>query len=144
MSSRLRTLQAGTGKTQRPEACCEKLLPLQNGWSEGSHRVMDSHEARQMGRSQGMKCHGLEQGKFWGTFGTVCSSCCSFAKLCSTLCHPMDPRLLCPSLSPWACSNSCPLSQWCHPPSHPLSSPSPPTLNLSQHQVLFQWVSSSD
>ena len=24
-------------------------------------------------------------------------------------------RLLCPSLSPWACSNSCPLSQWCHP-----------------------------
>ena len=28
-------------------------------------------------------------------------------------------------------------------PSHPLSSPSPPTLNLSQHQGLFQWVSSS-
>ena len=23
--------------------------------------------------------------------------------------------LLCPSLSSWACSNSCPLSQWCHP-----------------------------
>ena len=28
-------------------------------------------------------------------------------------------------------------------PSHPLSSPSPPALNLSQHQALFQWVSSS-
>ena len=28
-------------------------------------------------------------------------------------------------------------------PSHPLSSPSPPALNLSQHQGLFQWVSSS-
>ena len=27
-------------------------------------------------------------------------------------------------------------------PSHPLSSPSPPTFNLSQHQSLFQWVSS--
>ena len=27
--------------------------------------------------------------------------------------------------------------------SHPLSSPSPPAFNLSQHQVLFQWVSSS-
>ena len=25
-------------------------------------------------------------------------------------------------------------------PSHPLSSPSPPTFNLSQHQGLFQWV----
>ena len=24
-------------------------------------------------------------------------------------------RLLCPSLSPRACSNSCPLSRWCHP-----------------------------
>ena len=29
---------------------------------------------------------------------------------------------------------------WCH---HPLSSPSPPAFNLSQHQSLFQWVSSS-
>ena len=28
-------------------------------------------------------------------------------------------------------------------PSHPLSSPSPPTPNRSQHQSLFQWVSSS-
>ena len=27
-------------------------------------------------------------------------------------------------------------------PSHPLSVPSPPTLNLSQHQGLFKWVSS--
>ena len=27
-------------------------------------------------------------------------------------------------------------------PSHPLSSPSPPALNLSQHHCLFQWVSS--
>ena len=28
-------------------------------------------------------------------------------------------------------------------PSHPLSSPSPPAINLSQHQGLFQWISSS-
>ena len=28
-------------------------------------------------------------------------------------------------------------------PSHPLLSPSPPPFNLSQHQGLFQWVSSS-
>ena len=28
-------------------------------------------------------------------------------------------------------------------PSHPLSSPSPPALNLSHHQDLFKWVSSS-
>ena len=28
-------------------------------------------------------------------------------------------------------------------PSHPLPSPSPPALNLSQHQGLFHWISSS-
>jgi len=40
----------------------------------------------------------------------------------------------------WAVSISVlPLIQ----PSHPLSSPSPPALNLSQHQGLYQWVSSS-
>ena len=29
-------------------------------------------------------------------------------------------------------------------PSHPLASPSPPAFNLSQHQGVFQWVSSSN
>ena len=30
--------------------------------------------------------------------------------------HGLQPtRLPCPSLSPGACSNSCPLSRWCHP-----------------------------
>ena len=36
-------------------------------------------------------------------------------------------------------------AHWVHDaiqPSHPLSSPSPPALNFSQHQGLFQWVSS--
>ena len=48
----------------------------------------------------------------------------------------------CPSPTPRACSNSCPLSRWCHSTSYPLLSPSLPALNLSQHQGLFQWVSS--
>ena len=47
----------------------------------------------------------------------------------------------CPSPPPRVYSNSRPLSQWCHQPSHPLSSPSPPALNLSQHQGRPQWVS---
>ena len=51
-------------------------------------------------------------------------------------------RLSCPSPAPRACSNWCLLSQWCHPPSHPLSSPSHPAFSLAQHQGLFQWVSS--
>ena len=52
-------------------------------------------------------------------------------------------RLPCPSLTPWACSNSCPLNRDAIQPSHPLSPPCPPAFNLSQHQGLFQWVSSS-
>ena len=51
-------------------------------------------------------------------------------------------RLPCPSLSPGVCSNSCPLSQWCYLCSS-LSPLSPLALNLSQHHVLFWWVSSS-
>ena len=49
-------------------------------------------------------------------------------------------RLPCPSRSPGVCSNSCPLSQWCHPPSHPLFPPSPPALNCSQSQGLVQYA----
>ena len=49
----------------------------------------------------------------------------------------------CPSPTPRVHSDSHPSSQWCHQPSHPLSSPSPPAPNPSQHQSLFQWVNSS-
>jgi len=45
--------------------------------------------------------------------------CCSVARSWLTLCDPMDCSTPgfppCPSLSPGVCSNSCPLSQWCHP-----------------------------
>ena len=37
----------------------------------------------------------------------------------------------------------CPLSWWCHPAISSLLSPSPPAFNLSQHQSLLKWVSSS-
>ena len=60
---------------------------------------------------------------------------------------------LCLFVTPWtaACQASYPSPSQTHvhwasdaiQPSHPLSSPSPPALNLSQHQGLFQWVSSS-
>ena len=52
-------------------------------------------------------------------------------------------RLPCPSPIPGACSDSWPLSQWCHPNISSSVIPSPPAFNLSQHQGLFQWVSSS-
>ena len=48
----------------------------------------------------------------------------------------------CPSPTPGFYSNSCPLSQWCHPTISSSVVLSPPTFNLSQHQGLFKWVSS--
>ena len=63
----------------------------------------------------------------------------SFTQSCPTLCDPMAAA--------WQASLSISNSQsllklMSIEPSHPLSSPSPPALNLSQHQSLFQWVSS--
>ena len=44
-------------------------------------------------------------------------------------------------LSTWVCSNSCPLSQWCHSTiCYPLLPPFPLVLNPPQHQSLFQWT----
>ena len=66
----------------------------------------------------------------------------------SVVSNSLQPRGLqharppCPSPIPRVYSNSCPLSRWCIQPSYLLSSPSPLTFNLSQHQGLFKWVSS--
>ena len=63
----------------------------------------------------------------------------SLIKSCLTFCNPMDcasQASLLFTIS-WSCSNSCPLDQWCHPPSHPVSPLPPlPALNLSQLQGL--------
>ena len=57
--------------------------------------------------------------------------------------EPKHARPACLSPTPGVHPNPSPLSRWCHPISYPLSSPSPPALNLSQHQGLFKWVRSS-
>ena len=70
----------------------------------------------------------------------------SVAQSCLTLCNPMNHST--PGLP---IHHQLPESTQTHvhgvgdaiQPSHPLSSPSPPTFNLSQHQGLFKWVSSS-
>ena len=68
----------------------------------------------------------------------------------SVMSHSLRPhesqhaRAPCPSPTPGVYSNSCPSSWWCHPAiSCSVVSPSPPAPNPSQHQSLFQWVSSS-
>ena len=99
---------------------------------------------------------------------SVCC-CCSATKLCPTLLWPhglWPTRVLSQSVQSLSCVWLCNPMDCCTPglpvhhqlleftqthvhwvsdaiqPSHPLLSPSP-TFNLSQHQELFQWVSSS-
>ena len=70
----------------------------------------------------------------------------SVTQSCPTLCNPMNRSM--PGLS---VHHQLPEFTETHihrvsdaiQPSHPLSSPSPPALNPSQHQSLFQWVNSS-
>jgi len=80
----------------------------------------------------------------WITFSSVQFS--SVAQSCLTLCEPMNwstpgfpvHHQLLESTQTHAHRVSDAIQS-----SHPLLSPSPPALNLSQHQGLFQWVSSS-
>ena len=68
---------------------------------------------------------------------------------CSVMTRPWRPhgmqnaRPPCPSPTPKIYSNSCPWFGDDNQSSHSLSSLSPPAFNLSQHQGLFQLVSSS-
>ena len=86
--------------------------------------------------------------KYWTLVSSIFSSVqfSSVAQSCPTLCHPMNHST--PGLPV-----HCQLQELTQThvyrvgdaiqPSHPLSFPSPPAPNSSQHQGLFQWVNSS-
>ena len=70
----------------------------------------------------------------------------SVAQSCPTLCDPMNhstPGLPVHHKLPEFTQTQVHRVSDAIQPSHPLSFPSPPALNTSQHQSLFQWVSSS-
>ena len=70
----------------------------------------------------------------------------SVAQSCPTLCNPMDcstPGLPVHDQLLEFTQTHVHLVGDAILPSHPLSSPSPPAFNLSQHRGLFKWVSSS-
>jgi len=72
--------------------------------------------------------------------------CCSVVPSCPTLCDPMDCSMpgfcVLHYLLEFAQTHIYLVNDVIQS-FHPLLSPSPPALNLSQHQGLFQWVSSS-
>ena len=115
------------------------------GWlpSMGSHRVR--HDWRDLAaaaeeRVNYLSIYSMENDYYKNivTFSSVTQSCL-------TLCDPTDCST--PGLPVHHQLPECTQSHvhWVSDaiqPSHPLSSPFPPAFNLSQHQDLFQWVSS--
>ena len=72
--------------------------------------------------------------------------CCSVTKLCPTLCDPMNCSTPSFPVLHYLLNIAQTHVHWVSDAvqsSHPLSPTSPLALNLSQHQGLFQWVSSS-
>ena len=75
------------------------------------------------------------------------SSVSSVAQLCPTLCDRMDcstPSFPVHHQLPELTQTHIHRVGDANQPSHPLPSPSPPAFNLSQHQGLFKWVTSSN
>ena len=105
-------------------------------------------EGRPMGLEQALgRDLGFTLQRTWGS-GVERNGdcCCSATQSHLTLCNPMDC-----SMPGFPVLHHLPEFAQTHvhrigdaiQPSHPLSSPSPPAFNLSQHQGLFQWVGSS-
>ena len=129
-----------------------KGYPLQDSGLENSmicrvHRIANSQTWRNdfhfyfgglvwlMGKTPCVRA----RGKYIWEFSSVAQSCSTLCDLmdCSTSGFPVHHQL--PELAQthvhWVGDAIL--------PSHPLLSPSPPAFNLSQHQGVFQWVSSS-
>ena len=80
------------------------------------------------------------------SFLLCCYHYCSVSKSCQTLCNLMNcstPGFPVLHYLPEFAQTEVHWIGDAIEPSHALLSPSPPALNLSQHQGLFQWVSSS-
>ena len=70
----------------------------------------------------------------------ICYCCCSVTKLCPTLCNPMEFSTPCSPVLHYLPKFAPTHESMTIQPSHPLLPCSPPALDFSQHQGLFQWL----
>ena len=136
-----RSLNQSTLKEIIPESTFEGLMLIVNLQYFGTliQRADSLKKTLKMGKIQG------KRRRWWQSMRWLDSIIDSVQFSRSVVSDPLWPhkphytRTPCPSPIPGVHPNPCPLSRWCHP----LSSTSPPALNVSQYQGLFQWVSSS-
>ena len=86
------------------------------------------------------------KGFVFNKLNNACACCCLVAKSCPTLCNCMNCSMWGFCILHYLQEFAQTYISWIDDaiqPFHPLLFPSPPAFNLSQHQSLFQWVSSS-
>ena len=119
---------------EKPLWLCQLPHCMPAGWTRGTFLKLKSSLPPQ----HSSLAHGLVQAEN-NQFSSVTQSC-------PTLCNPMNrstPGLPVHRQLPELTQTHAHWVSDAIQPSHPLLSPSPPALNLSQHQGLFQWVNSS-
>ena len=109
-------------------------------WIATKHQAQNKHW-----REHQPKAHRVSWPCETHSWVRFCCCCCSVAKLSDSLwLHELQhTRLLCTSLSPGDCSNSCPLSRWCYITITSSAIPFSSCLQSFPASGLFQCVSSS-
>ena len=118
--------------------CRRNVFPIFSEWIKGNYVIILATYIFKM-------CVIIHNGEGQASYKLIFSSV-QVAQSCPTLCNLMDC-----STPGFPVHHQLPELTQTHvhwvsdviQPSHPLSSPSPPAFNLSQHRGLFQWVSSS-
>ena len=122
----------------------DKYHDLTYMWNHPKNKLIESRLVVARFEGWGKWVKGVKRHKLPGI--RWISQFISVAQSCLTLCHPTDCSMLgLPvhhQLLEHAQTHVHRVSDAIQP-SHPLSSPSPSAFSLSQHQGLFQWVSSS-
>ena len=123
------------------------FIPIGDEWLHINQRINKRWQSQVFVFYWSNKLLYLDYITFWDnvicSFSSVQFS--SVAQSCPTLCDPMNcstPGLPVHHQLPEFTQTHVHRVSDAIQPSHPLSSPSPPALNLSQHQGLFQWVNS--
>ena len=121
------------------------MIPLKGRKWRGTKNLLDEGEGREWKRQLKTQYVKNKDHGIWShQFSSVQFS--SAAQSCLTLCDPMNcstPGLPVHHQLPEFTQTHVHRVSDAIQPSHPLSSPFPPALNLSQHQGLFKWASFS-
>ena len=122
----------------------KQLMPWRKGWffymisSFGKGNWLAAHSSSWVMAAWLKVTHEFEKVCHLSVqFSSIAQSCPTLCNPCSMLGFPVHHQLLEPTQTHVHQVGDA------IQPSHPLSSPSPPAFNVSQHQGLFQWVSSS-